>query len=129
MAILKQRLARKNDSGVYEPVHLETSSDVVLRTDGSTTAEATLSSFDSHAGNSTVHITAAERTAWNNKTSNTGTITEIKMNGTSIGTSGSVDLGTVLTSHQDISDKVTGPSSSTDAGLAAFNGTTGKTIK
>lgn len=35
----------------------------------------------------------------------TGTITGIKMNGTSKGTSGVVDLGTVITSHQDISGK------------------------
>lgn len=39
-------------------------------------------------------------------TKNAGTITEIKMNGASKGTSGSVDLGTVLTAHQDISGKV-----------------------
>lgn len=36
----------------------------------------------------------------------TGTITEIKMNGASKGTSGVVDLGTVLTAHQDISGKL-----------------------
>ena len=36
-------------------------------------------------------------------TSNAGTITGIKMNGASKGTSGVVDLGTVITSHQDIS--------------------------
>ncbi len=42
-------------------------------------------------------------------TTNTGTITEIKMNGSSKGTSGSVDLGTVLTSHQTIKqDGITG---------------------
>lgn len=35
----------------------------------------------------------------------TGTITGITMNGVSKGTSGVVDLGTVLTSHQDISGK------------------------
>ena len=35
----------------------------------------------------------------------TGTITEITMNGVSKGTSGVVDLGTVITSHQDISGK------------------------
>lgn len=40
------------------------------------------------------------------KTSNVGTITGIKMNGSSKGTSGVVDLGTVITSHQDISGKV-----------------------
>lgn len=38
-------------------------------------------------------------------TANTGTITGIKMNGASKGTSGVVDLGTVITAHQDISGK------------------------
>ena len=38
-------------------------------------------------------------------TKNIGTITEVKMNGVSKGTSGVVDLGTVITSHQDISGK------------------------
>lgn len=38
-------------------------------------------------------------------TTNTGTITGINMNGASKGTSGVVDLGTVITSHQDISGK------------------------
>lgn len=39
------------------------------------------------------------------KTSNVGTITGITMNGSSKGTSGIVDLGTVITAHQDISGK------------------------
>ena len=39
-------------------------------------------------------------------TANVGTITGITMNGTSKGTSGVVDLGTVITEHQDISGKV-----------------------
>ena len=39
---------------------------------------------------------------WNSK----GTITEIVMNGESKGISGVVDLGTVITSHQDISGKL-----------------------
>ena len=38
-------------------------------------------------------------------TKNVGTITGINMNGTSKGTSGVIDLGTVITSHQDISGK------------------------
>ena len=38
-------------------------------------------------------------------TTNVGTITGIKMNGSSKGTSGVVDLGTVITAHQDISGK------------------------
>lgn len=42
----------------------------------------------------------------NGYTSNTGTITGITMNGASKGTSGVVNLGTVITSHQDISGKL-----------------------
>lgn len=51
------------------------------------------------------NIKASDITNWNSKTSNVGTITGIKMNGTTKGTSGVVDLGTVITSHQDISGK------------------------
>ena len=36
MAILKQRLAKRQDDGSFVPVHLETSSDLVLRPDGTT---------------------------------------------------------------------------------------------
>ena len=42
-------------------------------------------------------ISAADITNWNSKTSNTGTITGISMNGASKGTSGNVNLGTVVT--------------------------------
>lgn len=52
------------------------------------------------------NITTADITNWNNKTSNSGTITEITMNGVSKGTSGVVDLGNVITEHQDISGKL-----------------------
>lgn len=41
-------------------------------------------------------ITYSDITNWNSKTSNTGTITEIKMNGASKGASGVVDLGNIL---------------------------------
>lgn len=44
-------------------------------------------------------VTAAQDKGY---TTNTGTITGIKMNGSSKGTSGVVDLGTVITSHQSI---------------------------
>lgn len=40
-------------------------------------------------------ITSSDITNWNSKTSNTGTITGIKMNGASKGTSGVVDLGNI----------------------------------
>lgn len=51
-------------------------------------------------------IKSSDISNWNSKTSNIGTITGIKMNGDSKGTSGVVDLGTVITSHQDISGKL-----------------------
>ena len=53
-------------------------------------------------------------------TKNAGTITGITMNGASKGTSGTVDLGTVLTSHQDISgkqDKITAITAATTQAL------------
>ena len=71
-------------------------------------------------------IKASDITNWNNKTSNGGTITGITMNGASKGTSGVVDLGTVITAHQTIKqDGITGAASnrfcscSTEAGTAA----------
>lgn len=50
-------------------------------------------------------ITSSDITNWNGKTSNIGTITSVKMNGTTVSSSGEADLGTVITSHQDISGK------------------------
>lgn len=47
-------------------------------------------------------ITQTDINNWNAKTSNVGTITGITMNGVSKGTSGVVDLGTVITSHQQL---------------------------
>ena len=38
-------------------------------------------------------------------TTNIGTITSVKMNGSTVSSSGEADLGTVITSHQDISGK------------------------
>lgn len=46
-------------------------------------------------------ITSSDITNWNGKTSNVGTITGITMNGSSKGTSGVVNLGTVVTSETD----------------------------
>ena len=52
-------------------------------------------------------IKTSDITNWNSKTSNTGTVTGVKMNGTTKNpTSGVVDLGTVITAHQDISGKL-----------------------
>lgn len=47
-------------------------------------------------------ITTSDITNWNSKTSNTGTVTGVKVNGTTKNpTSGVVDLGTVLTSYTE----------------------------
>ena len=54
-------------------------------------------------------------------TKNAGTITGITMNGASKGTSGIVDLGTVITSHQDISGKADKVSSPTNGNFAALD--------
>lgn len=59
-------------------------------------------------------------------TSNVGTITGITMNGVSKGTSGVVDLGTVIT---DVSNKVSGPATATATHVATFSDTTGKVIQ
>ena len=55
-----------------------------------------------------------------------GTITGITMNGTSKGTSGVVDLGTVLTAHQDISGKA---DKSATVSTVAYNSTSKKITK
>lgn len=62
-----------------------------------------ISKLSNHLGDSTIHVTSTEKSTWNAKGS--GTITGITMNGASKGTSGVVDLGTVITAHQDISGK------------------------
>ena len=56
-----------------------------------------------------------------NATANQGTITGITMNGSSKGTSGVVDLGTVITSHQDISGKLDSSLKGSANGLAELD--------
>lgn len=53
-----------------------------------------------------------------------GTITGINMNGASKGTSGVVDLGTVITAHQDISGKANLSGGNTFSGLQTINAPT-----
>lgn len=55
--------------------------------------------------NITVPTKVSELTNDSGYTTNVGTITGITMNGSSKGTSGVVNLGTVITAHQDISGK------------------------
>lgn len=49
-------------------------------------------------------VTDASIDDWNSKTSNEGTITGIILNSSNMGTSGVIDLGTVLTEHQSLDD-------------------------
>ncbi len=67
-------------------------------------------------------VTTGEKALWNSKTSNTGTITGIKMNGSSKGTSGVVDLGTVLTSGSQTT------TSTADGGSNVYTFSDGSTI-
>lgn len=77
------------------------------------------------SGNVTANITVptkvSELTNDSGFTTNTGTITGIKMNGVSKGTSGVVDLGTVLTAHQDISGKANLTGGNTFTGKQTLN--------
>lgn len=61
-------------------------------------------------------------------TANVGTITGITMNGSSKGTSGVVDLGTVITEHQDISGKADKSSTVTNVAYDTNNKKITKTI-
>lgn len=78
---------------------------------GALTATKLVGDISSSTGLTSTQVTTAlGYTPYNSTnpagyTSNVGTITGITMNGTSKGTSGVVDLGTVITAHQDISGK------------------------
>ena len=77
-------------------------------------------------------VTTGEKAAWNAKTSNNGTLTGIKMNGESKGTSGTIDLGTVLTGgYQTTTSSADGGSNvytfSDKSTLTVKNGTKGST--
>ena len=68
-------------------------------------ADTALQSFTEtdpvYSASAAAGITSSDITNWNGKTSNVGTITGITMNGSSKGTSGVVNLGTVVTSETD----------------------------
>lgn len=60
----------------------------------------------------------------NGATANIGTITGITMNGASKGTSGNVDLGTVLTSHQSLASCLKTSGNQSASGVQSFTNTT-----
>lgn len=67
-------------------------------------------------------ISAGDITNWNSKTSNVGTITGITMNGSSKGTSGVVDLGTVLTTESDPVFLASAAAGITSSNISAWSG-------
>jgi fructose-1,6-bisphosphatase len=69
-------------------------------------ANSALQSISSSDVTTALGYTPYNSTNPNGYTSNVGTITGITMNGSSKGTSGVVNLGTVITAHQDISGKL-----------------------
>lgn len=68
-------------------------------------ADTALQSISSSDVTTALGYTPYNSTNPNGYTSNTGTITGVKMNGTTVASSGVANLGTVITSHQDISGK------------------------
>lgn len=75
-----------------------------------------------------VGVTEATVSGWG-FTKNAGTITGIKMNGASKGTSGVVDLGTVLTAHQTVKvNGVTGATTNNFGTCSTAAGTAAKTV-
>lgn len=78
---------------------------LTIQKNGTTVATFSANQSTNATANITVPTKVSELTNDSGYTTNNGTITGIKMNGASKGTSGVVDLGTVLTAHQDISGK------------------------
>lgn len=80
-----------------------TSGDKLVVTDSSDSNKIARTSISFDGSTATKALT--QKGTWESFTNNAGTITGITMNGASKGTSGVVDLGTVITAHQDISGK------------------------
>lgn len=87
------------------------SGDITIETNKSLATVATTGSYEDLVDKPTIpdEVTDTTVTNWG-FTKNVGTVTEIKMNGSSVGTEGSVDLGTVIVEHQDISHLATNTS-------------------
>lgn len=78
---------------------------LTIQKNGTNVTAFTANASSNATANITVPTKVSELTNDSGYTTNTGTITGITMNGSSKGTSGVVNLGTVLTAHQDISGK------------------------
>ena len=102
------------------------SGDKLIVTDSSDSSKIARTSVTFDGSTTTKALT--QKGTWESFTNNAGTITGIKMNGSSKGTSGIVDLGTVITSHQDISGKADKSSTVTNVAYDSTNKKITKTI-
>lgn len=75
---------------------------LTIQKNGTNVTTFTANASSNATANITVPTKVSDLTNDSGFTTNTGTITGIKMNGASKGTSGVVDLGTVITSHQSL---------------------------
>lgn len=96
--------AFNNDAG-YLTSYTETDPTVPAWAKQSTKPSYTAQEVGALPDSTTIPTKVSDLTNDSGFTSNTGTITGITMNGASKGTSGVVDLGTVLTEHQSLAGK------------------------
>lgn len=82
---------------------------LTIQKNGTDVKTFTANASSNVTANITVPTKVSELTNDSGYTTNAGTITGITMNGASKGTSGVVNLGTVITAHQDISGKADKP--------------------
>ena len=97
---------------------------LTIQKNGTNVQTFTANQSSNVTANITVPTKTSELTNDSGYTSNIGTITGITMNGASKGTSGVVDLGTVLTSHQSLANYVTLNGAQTITGVKTFNANT-----
>lgn len=110
MAVMSQRAVSEELTRIDENKQ-DTITDLAAIRDGASKGKTALQSFIEidpvFGGSPAAKITDDDIERWNASGTGEGTITEIRMNGESKGTSGVVDLGTVITAHQDISGLAT----------------------
>lgn len=95
-------------TGESDKIYVALDTGFVYRWSG--TQYVRLNTYDEATQSASGLMSAADKTKLDGveagATANIGTITSVKMNGTTVSSSGEADLGTVITSHQDISGKV-----------------------
>lgn len=113
---VNQQLAGKQDT-LTAGANITIENNVISATGGGGAAQvqsdwnqSDSSAVDFIKNKPTIPVVPTDVSAFNNDagyTTNTGTVTGITMNGESKGTSGVVDLGTVITEHQSLADYYT----------------------